>query len=256
MSRPTVSREPLPDRPAPVPDAPGLFGRVLRLFSSISLGIWLLSILFVYSSIGSAGIFYPTSWRFWDGAVWDHQQLRQWRGLEMTEFEWFHWWPFDVLMVLICVNVTVATWRRIPFHRLNYGVWTIHVGILVLCVGSYIYFSTKIEGDAPVLRRQVAITLPSGETGVLPVMPGNSITVMGAEGPWRFDVQSADPQWSMLTGPAKGQKVYSVNVSVAAPPDGSSPSSGQFFLRQLLAGHPDLTEDVVRSEVPRKTLDA
>ena len=33
---------------------------LLRLFSSIPLGIVLLSILFVYSSIGSAGILYPT----------------------------------------------------------------------------------------------------------------------------------------------------------------------------------------------------
>ena len=35
---------------------------------------------------------------------------------EKTEMEWFNWWPFNLLMVLICLNLTVATLRRIPFR--------------------------------------------------------------------------------------------------------------------------------------------
>jgi len=27
----------------------------------------------------------------------------------MTEFEWFHWWPFNVLIVLLCTTLTVVT---------------------------------------------------------------------------------------------------------------------------------------------------
>ena len=86
---------------------------LLNLLSSIWLGVTLLAILFIYSSIGSAGILYPT------GDGWVHAQFRQWRGLEMTEFEWFHWWPFDLMIALICINLVVATLRRIPPDSLN-----------------------------------------------------------------------------------------------------------------------------------------
>ena len=39
----------------------GLFARLFGLFNSVTFGIWMLVILFVYSTIGSAGAFYPTS---------------------------------------------------------------------------------------------------------------------------------------------------------------------------------------------------
>ena len=99
----------------------GTVTRLLDLFSSIWLGVTLLVILFLYSSIGSAGILIPRI--AVDAAgnrsfAWAHEQIRQWRGLEMTEFEWFHWWPFDLLIALICTNVIVATLRRIPFSTL------------------------------------------------------------------------------------------------------------------------------------------
>ncbi|MFZ9882496.1 MAG: hypothetical protein ACO3QC_13980, partial [Phycisphaerales bacterium] len=76
----------------------GPLGWVLDLFSSVRFGIWLLVILFIYSSIGSAGIVYPDGGSIFTADGWAHDQIRQWRGLEMTEFEWFHWWPFDLMM--------------------------------------------------------------------------------------------------------------------------------------------------------------
>ena len=84
----------------------GIVGRCFDLFSNVRLGIVLLVLLFIYSSIGSAGVLYPdrlsmTSWNIFSSDFWAHDQLRQWRGLEMTEFEWFHWWPFSTLMILI-----------------------------------------------------------------------------------------------------------------------------------------------------------
>ena len=35
-------------------------GLVLDLFSNVKFGIWILVILFIYMSVGSAGIVYPT----------------------------------------------------------------------------------------------------------------------------------------------------------------------------------------------------
>ncbi|MDA0214498.1 MAG: hypothetical protein O2875_03960, partial [Planctomycetota bacterium] len=86
---------------------------------------------------------------------WVHAQMRQWRPFEMTEFEWFHWWPFDLLIGLIALTLIVTTLRRIPLRVINLGVWTIHTGIIVLIVGSFIYFHAKVEGDAPVARRKI-----------------------------------------------------------------------------------------------------
>ena len=84
----------------------GPLRRLLDLFSSITLGIWLIALLFVYCTVGSAGVLYPRGWNVFDASVWAHGQLRQWRPFEMTEFEWFHWWPFDLgSSALICINL-------------------------------------------------------------------------------------------------------------------------------------------------------
>src|SRR5262245_40071782 len=159
------------------PASPGrersLAGRLLMLpldlFSSIWLGIALLALLFIYSSIGSAGV--PKHINIFDPASW--VALRQWRSFEMTEFESFHWWPFTLLIGLICLNILVATVRRIPLNALNAGVWMIHAGILVLAAGSLWYFGVKVEGDSPVNRRLLTIRAPGTEPTTMSVIPGN-----------------------------------------------------------------------------------
>ena len=119
---------------------------VLVFFSSVWVGIWWLVLLFAYCAIGSA-----------------LPQVRQSPMLEMTEFQWFHWWSFNVLIILLCASLIVATIRRIPLRLVNCGVWMVHVGIIILCIGSYGYFGTKVEGDAPVFRRRIRIELPGLE---------------------------------------------------------------------------------------------
>ncbi|OUX03336.1 MAG: hypothetical protein CBD91_00265, partial [Phycisphaeraceae bacterium TMED231] len=131
----------------------GPIGLLFDLFSNVKFGILLLVLLFVYMSVGSAGVVYPVHPNLLHPDAWTHAQLRQWRNLEMTEFEWFHWWPFNLLMILLCVNMTVTTLRRIPLNTINLGVWMIHTGIITLSLASVYYFATKIEGDAPVARR-------------------------------------------------------------------------------------------------------
>ncbi|MFM1822478.1 MAG: Cytochrome c biosis protein Ccs1 [Planctomycetota bacterium] len=235
----------------------GAAGALLDLFSSVKFGIWLMAILFVYSSIGSAGVVYPDlagGASIFSAEGWAHDQMRQWRGLEMTEFEWFHWWPFDLMMALIAANITVTTLRRIPFKPVNYGVWMIHAGILVLIAGSWIYFGTKVEGDAPVARRKVVATLVSTaadgterrETVDFLAAPGTRFSAGTGADRTDFEVTMVDPAWELLTGDDKGKRVYSVTVSVDR--------GGRRFMRQLLAGKPELNEDLVFTDDPEQPM--
>lgn len=198
----------------------GVLTPALDLFSSVWFGIGLLAFLFVYMSVGSAAY-----------------QVRQMRWFEMTEFEWFHWWPFDVAVGLLCVTLTVTTVRRIRLNVVNLGVWMIHTGIVVLCVGSVVYFKMKVEGDTPVFRRQVIIDAPGHGRIDLVALPGARAEV--GRGPTQrvYEVVETRPDWPILSGEHEGKRVFSVSVKVTAP-------EGE-FVRQLLDGFPQYTEDVI-----------
>lgn len=228
------------------------------LFSSVRFGIVMMSILFVYCSIGSAGVIFPSNGEL----VYD--QLRQWRPFEMTEFEWFHWWPFDLLMLLIAINIAVTTVRRIPFKPVNYGVWLIHTGILWMMLGCWIYFGTKVEGDAPVARRMVTAELLAPAAGgaapevkattTFVASPGQKVTLTDGTRRYELEVSSIDPDWMMRSGEKDSKRAYSVNVMVrrsGGAPDDGIPGS---FMRQLLAGHPEHTEDVMMTGDPNQPM--
>lgn len=218
MDTPIAHPEPTP----PERRRRGPFAWALDLFSSVWLGVSVITVLFFYCSIGSAK---PT--------------IRQSSWAEMTEFEWFHWWPFNVLVLLLCLNLTVVTVRRIPFRLVNLGVWAIHGGIITLCLGSYLYFGTKIEGDTPVFRRRVSITLPGMvEPVTMVAVPGSQAFAVSGSDRWRFEVQSTNSDWPILSEPHKGERTYAVNVLVTPP-------TGEPFIRQLLDGFPQYTEDVI-----------
>lgn len=216
------------------------FAPLLSLFSSVRFGIGLLVVLFLYMSVGSAGIIYPEGGRFWEGSAWVHAQFRQWPAFDMTEFEWFHWWPFDVLLGLIAANITVTTLRRIPLKPVNYGVWMIHSGILVLIAGSIIYFSQKVEGDAPVAMRRLAVSV-ADEAGTvlareeLVVSPGQKAALNHDGQSWQLTVAAIDPDDD-----------YTVTVLVD--------HDGERFARQLVAGKPEATEDLILTGDPSQPL--
>lgn len=172
----------------------GPIGWVVEFFSSVWLGITLFVILFVYSAVGSAGVVYPTSLRFFDFSVWRHDMIRQWRIFEMTEFEWFHTWFFLLVCGLLTVNIIVTTVRKIPLKVINLGVWTIHTGVVVLIAGSVIYFVRKVEGDTPVIRRAVHIEMPDGGVTMLPVVSGAMRSVETSDGVYRFSIASVEPE--------------------------------------------------------------
>ncbi len=224
---------------------------VLDLFSSVPFGIFLMVVLFVYSTIGSAGLFYPTGINIFKAENWYIEFVRQWPVFEMTEFEWFHTWFFNATIALMCVNIIVTTLRRIRLSWLNAGVWMIHAGIIVLCVGSVVYFAQKVEGDAPVIRRAVEFvwTKDGAARPVrMPALPGNSVEVPAPGGSYRFEIAEINPLWPIQSEEHKGKQAYSVSVAVTRP-------DGERYIRQLLDGYPQYTEDVIPGQGRFKKLE-
>lgn len=77
--------------------------------------------------------------------------VRRTPALEMTELEFYGWWPLKVLLLLFVINMTTATVRRIEFTFPNLGVLTVHTGIVVLGLGAAAYSVAKLEGDVLLL---------------------------------------------------------------------------------------------------------
>ncbi len=73
--------------------------------------------------------------------------LRRLPVLEMTEAEFYSWWPMRLALTLFVVNLIVATIRRIEFKFRNMGVLTVHTGIVLIALGSIVYGRAKTEGQ-------------------------------------------------------------------------------------------------------------
>ena len=247
------------DRPTPsdvstasniaAPSPPrGPMQALIDLFSSVWFGIWLLVFLFIYCSIGSVGVWIPGNLGLADHHEWIHDiywmfipwtqiHLRQAPGLEMTEFEWFHWWVFDLNILLICINITVTTIRRIRFNIVNLGVWMIHSGIVILCIGSVLYFATKLEGEAPIVRRNLVIQVPDHPPVRIAAQPGSQMMIEGDREIYHFQIMRIDPQWELRSGEDEGEQAYTVMVQVS--------TSTQQFVRTLPAGYPEYVQDAI-----------
>jgi len=73
--------------------------------------------------------------------------LRRLPILEMSELEFYSWWPMRLILLTFVLNMCVATIRRIEFTFHNLGVLTVHTGIVTMALGSLYYKSLKREGD-------------------------------------------------------------------------------------------------------------
>ena len=207
---------------------------LIDLFTTVWFGIVTLILLFIYCSVGSSGA--PISFAIWEPTAWVN--LREMRGLEMTEFEWFHWWPFKWLVAILCLNMSIVTIRKIKLNILTIGVWTIHSGVIVMVLGCMVYFSQKIEGDVLVSRRVVEIQVPGGKPVSMVATPANSIMIDGTS----YTITDINPSWELMSGDDAGALAYTVTVSVQGPE--------QSFLRQLIADYPEYTEDIVQGDDP------
>ncbi len=73
--------------------------------------------------------------------------VRRMRWMEMSELEFYGWWPLKTMLMLFVTNLVFATVRRIEFTFKNIGVLTVHTGIVTMAVGSMWYSALKEEGD-------------------------------------------------------------------------------------------------------------
>lgn len=73
--------------------------------------------------------------------------LRRIPGMEMSELEFYGWWPLKVILFTFVLNMMTATVRRIDFTFKNIGVLTVHTGIVTIALGSVYYSGGKLEGD-------------------------------------------------------------------------------------------------------------
>ncbi len=81
--------------------------------------------------------------------------LRRLPGMEMSELQFYAWWPLQLALFLFVINMVVATVRRIEFNFKNVGVLTVHTGIVVIALGSIYYAGLKKEGDTLLLAGPV-----------------------------------------------------------------------------------------------------
>lgn len=203
--------------------------RALDFIGSVPFGVVTLILILAYCWVGSAGLFpIPNSF------------VRQ--MVEKTEMEWFSWWPFNLLIALLCVSVVTITLRRIPLNLPKLGVWTVHIGLVTLCIGCFVYFGTKVEGDVAVFRRELLLELPGVEPRGMLLQPGAQTMIGAGDTFYRVQVGEINPAYELLTGEDKGKKTASVQLLID-PTRAGQPQPQ--FIRQLLVDYPQYTEDVI-----------
>lgn len=205
-------------------------GRILDFVGSLWFGISTMVLILLYCWLGSAG-----TQPFLD---WFPRQT-----FDKTEMEWFTWWPFNLLIALLAVSLITGTLRRIPFNKPNWGVYMVHFGILVMILGAVVYYGMKIEGDMAVYRRQAVISVDGGPGETLIIRPREQGVVRGSGRVFRVSVADLNPAYELLTGEDKGKKTFAAQLRF--DPMGGG---GQPFIRQLLVGYPQYTEDVLPGE--------
>lgn len=82
--------------------------------------------------------------------------VRRLRSMEMSELEFYGWWPLKVILLAFVANLITATVRRIEFTFHNIGVLTVHTGIVTIALGSVWYQRLKEEGDVLLMAGPVS----------------------------------------------------------------------------------------------------
>ena len=96
---------------------------------NVYFGILLMAMIAVYIAIGSG-----------------MPSVREY--FEMDEIAFFNTKFFGALLAIFAVNMVVVTVTRIPLTPPRYGVWMVHLGIILLILSMASYFWQKYEGLA------------------------------------------------------------------------------------------------------------
>ncbi|MFA6046630.1 MAG: hypothetical protein WC718_16720, partial [Phycisphaerales bacterium] len=145
----------------------------LRFVATFAVGLWLCGMaVWLWNAYAWPHLVYHPETgegvRFFKGFVEQYKNvtLRRLPGMEMSELEYYGWWPLRVVLMLFVVNMVVATVRRIEFTFKNLGVLTVHTGIVTIALGSVYYHGAKKEGDTLLLAG--AVDPATGKPGVGP----------------------------------------------------------------------------------------
>jgi hypothetical protein len=166
---------------------------LIRLLSSVWLGVTLLALIVIYASLVSA--FPQTRW-----------------ALELTDMSAFRHPLFIALGALFFLALLTATFFRTRWTPINAGALITHLGLLMLTAGTFLYFGTKVEGD-------VRLTTPVVEVGV--DMRGR---VMGLAAVAQEEIQDAFPASTGGTWTGGGLDLPLKLEVTQTTPDGINPA--------------------------------
>ena len=116
--------------------------------------------------------------------------VRRMPAFEMTELEFYSWWPMQLMLILFVANMAIATLRRIEFKFVNIGVLTVHTGIITIALGSLYYAALKREGDT------ILIAGPPSQTGEMTPGPWQSLYYDGIR--IALHVRAESERWFQL----------------------------------------------------------
>jgi len=170
--------------------------------------------------------------------------LRRLPGFEMSELEFYSWWPLRLVLLIFVLNLLTATVRRIEFNFKNLGVLTVHTGIVVISLGSVYYQALKKEGDS-LLRADVPIEM-GGPIEAKPVRgfyDNTAVTLWVAQ-----RKMAGSPLWE--SRPLRGVPRYNDYNLTAAVPEALGPIQRDKVMGSL-AGILDKPQRDLDIEVPR-----
>ena len=169
---------------------------LLRFLSSIWLGVTLLALILVYSSVISA--LPPVRWT-----------------LEMTEMQAFRHWLFVAPVGLFFVALLAATLFRTRWIPINVGALTAHIGLLLLVGGAIVYFAAKVEGNVLLQAPEIQVRATAGILDRFRAWPGETWTraLPRLAGPLRITVLTTEPAGLQPVAAATVQ----VQIGDAAP---------------------------------------
>lgn len=190
--------------------------------------------------------------------------VRRLRGMEMSELEFYGWWPLKTMLLLFVANLVFATVRRIEFTFKNIGVLTVHTGIVVIAVGSIWYSALKEEGDMVLESGQLnasGVPRPGPvETGfydnttvALWVSTGRNWEVRPLEGVPRYNDYNLDAlgAGSLPDGSKATASEYVLDIPAPAPARGATGVDPNLKFRVVgYAPYADLVTQWVKPGTP------
>lgn len=196
--------------------------------------------------------------------------LRRLPGMEMSELEFYGWWPLRVILVLFILNMVTATVRRIEFTFPHLGVLTVHTGIVTVALGSLYYHGLKQEGDTLLWGGRDAA--PDGKPTIGPPQGGfydNTRVALWAregESDWgqrpiqvpRYNDYNLEAGGGLTAativgrgGSAGDDEGRTLNGPVAEPPAGASGLDKDLSFRIVgYASYADPVSDFVQAPIP------